>query len=492
MADNTRIEWCDATWNPIVGCSVVSPGCTNCYAMRLAGERMRHHPSRVGLTEASKAGPVWNGQVRLYKPALDQPLDWRRPRRIFVCAHGDLFHEAVPDEWIDRVYAVMALAPQHAFIVLTKRAKRMRDYLSDALDGIEVERWRIAGPQPALERQWPLPNVWIGASAEDQERADLRIPHVLATPAALRLVSLEPLLGPVDIRQYLGDDPLYGREQAERGIRLSGGNLRRLGDHAGWHDLARSQAGMGSLERASGEPTMQASEGGTRRRRVPAGSGNGEQGEDLRAGSSLGVPAFQGSDPGGIDDQPRRRTEEAEPSEQPRTGDLFRTADPRHSSSQGRARLPSGRRNEQHGAPDGRTGGSDPAEKSSRGETAVDRKGLRSSVSNDLTDRPWGSAPGIIWCIVGGESGPGARPMELRWLHDIVSQCQAAGVPVFVKQIGSRPVVGGQTYTFYAGGKRDLRPKDRKGVDWLEWPGYLRLREFPASETKGAALNGLV
>ena len=100
MADGTKIEWTDATWNPITGCSVVSPGCTNCYAMRLAGTRLQHHPSRSGLTTLSKAGPVWNGQVRLNEGWLTQPLAWSRPRRIFVCAHGDLFHESVPAEYM--------------------------------------------------------------------------------------------------------------------------------------------------------------------------------------------------------------------------------------------------------------------------------------------------------------------------------------------------------------------------------------------------------
>jgi len=131
MSDGTKIEWTDATWNPITGCSIVSPGCTNCYAMRLAGTRMKHHPTRIGLTVDSKAEPVWNGQVRFNEQALDHPLRWRRPRRIFVCAHGDLFHESVPDEWIDQVFAVMALAPQHTFQVLTKRAKRMREWFEE-------------------------------------------------------------------------------------------------------------------------------------------------------------------------------------------------------------------------------------------------------------------------------------------------------------------------------------------------------------------------
>jgi len=132
MADNTKTEWTDATWNPITGCSVVSNGCKHCYAMKLAGTRLQHHPSRAGLTVDTKNGPVWNGEVRFNGLWLDQPLHWKRPRMVFVCAHADLFHEAVPDEWIDKVFAVMALASQHTFQVLTKRPERMLKYLTSA------------------------------------------------------------------------------------------------------------------------------------------------------------------------------------------------------------------------------------------------------------------------------------------------------------------------------------------------------------------------
>ena len=103
MADHTKIEWADASVNAVNGCSVVSPGCSNCYAMRLAGTRMKNHPTRAGLTNNSKAGPVWNGEVRLHEPALLQPLRWKRPRRIFWNAHGDLFHPSIPDAWIDEL-----------------------------------------------------------------------------------------------------------------------------------------------------------------------------------------------------------------------------------------------------------------------------------------------------------------------------------------------------------------------------------------------------
>jgi protein gp37 len=210
MADNTKIEWADATVNAVNGCSVVSPGCTNCYAMRLAGTRMKHHPSRAGLTQDSKAGPVWTGEVRLNETALLDPLKWKRPRRIFWNAHGDLFHDAVPDEWIDRVFAVCALTPQHTHMILTKRSARMREYLANRFWPSDFSLYALLyGPmmaqvektmQHAVDAVFPLPNVWLGVSVEDQTRADERIPDLLATPAAVRFISAEPLLGPVDLQ----------------------------------------------------------------------------------------------------------------------------------------------------------------------------------------------------------------------------------------------------------------------------------------------------
>ncbi|WP_062223193.1 phage Gp37/Gp68 family protein [Aureimonas sp. D3] len=239
MADGTPIEWTDATWNPITGCSVVSPGCTNCYAMKLAGSRLRNEPSRAGLTRQTKGGAVWTGEVRFNERTLDQPLHWRRPRMIFVCAHADLFHENVPDEWIDRIFAVMALAPQHQFQVLTKRPERMRAYLT-ADDGfgpwgrVEHRARQLAsvpiGKTLAHLGGGSLPNVWLGVSVEDQLRADTRVPILLETPAAVRWVSAEPLLGPIDFTMIptgdmLGEhilcmDALLGPPDLEAGARL--------------------------------------------------------------------------------------------------------------------------------------------------------------------------------------------------------------------------------------------------------------------------------
>jgi len=216
MADKTGIEWTEATWNPIAGCSIVSPGCTNCYAMREAGRWLRCEPKFAGLTQLSKAGQVWTGEVRLWEKALDQPLRWKTPRRIFVNSMSDLFHEAVPDEWIDRVFGVMAVCKHHRFQVLTKRADRMRRYLQIRPGNDLGQRWAYAaagvlgpgkdiGPYPG----YPLPNVELGVSVEDQERADERIPKLLYTPAAVRWVSLEPLLGPVNLAMFIERDPMW-------------------------------------------------------------------------------------------------------------------------------------------------------------------------------------------------------------------------------------------------------------------------------------------
>ena len=249
----SKIEWTQETWNPIVGCSIVSPGCTNCYAMKMAARlealcvssgrafeddnypsQRDPHPTAHyrGTVQETKAGPVWTGKVALAPDsAFLKPLKRKKPTTYFVNSMGDLFHEDIPDSWIDKVSAVMALCPQHTFQVLTKRSARMREYfedkddrgmqigcaLGDMLDGDWI--WKDGkqfrqqidgmislahGHAPndinrALEEFLPLPNVWLGVSAEDQTRADERIPDLLATPAAIRFVSCEPLLGMVDI-----------------------------------------------------------------------------------------------------------------------------------------------------------------------------------------------------------------------------------------------------------------------------------------------------
>lgn len=223
----TKIEWTDRSWNPVRGCSMVSAGCTNCYAMKQAHRFSGKGQPYEGLTEMGPHGPCWNGKVRLVPDLLDAPLRWKKPQRIFVNSMSDMFHEDVPDEFIDQVFAVMALAQQHSFQVLTKRPGRMQSYCSTvtferlrhwmnlAADGGEhrVGAYNLvsiaAKAKKGTEYQFkrtprpPLPNVWLGVSVEDQKTADERIPLLLQTPAAIRFVSYEPALGPVDFSAFL-------------------------------------------------------------------------------------------------------------------------------------------------------------------------------------------------------------------------------------------------------------------------------------------------
>jgi len=202
----TKIEWADAVWNPIRGCSRVSEGCRNCYAERIAA---RFCSGEDGLAQFSASGPRWTGRVEMGNgQKLMEPVGWQRPRRVFVNSMGDLFHEGARDEWIEQVFAVMALEPQHVFMVLTKRAERMRRFLADvgrsARERVE-NKARFLGHLRGFRmlEAWPLPNVWLGVSVEDQRAAEVRVPELLATPAALRFVSCEPLLGPVDLYTWL-------------------------------------------------------------------------------------------------------------------------------------------------------------------------------------------------------------------------------------------------------------------------------------------------
>lgn len=185
MGDRSKIEWTDATWGPVTGCTKVSEGCDHCYAETIA--------HRFAGTKAYPNG----FEVTLRPERLDQPLRWQRPRRVFVNSMSDLFHKDVPDEYIARVFAVMALARQHTFQVLTKRPGRMRSLLSSE----EFESAVFLATEGRFEGYfpWPLPNVWLGTSVENQKWADVRIPLLLDTPAAVRFLSCEPLLGPVQL-----------------------------------------------------------------------------------------------------------------------------------------------------------------------------------------------------------------------------------------------------------------------------------------------------
>ena len=195
----TKIEWTDETWNPLVGCERVGPGCDHCYAIGVVHRQMS--PQHVGLTVKPDGAPTdWTGELREVPHLLDKPLRWRRPRRIFVNSLSDLFHRDVTDDYIAQVFAVMALAPQHSFQVLTKRPQRMAgllasdDFVASMCSEILARTPSKAATDAAW--RWPLPNVWLGTSIET-DRYAFRADHLRATPAAVRWISAEPLLGPL-------------------------------------------------------------------------------------------------------------------------------------------------------------------------------------------------------------------------------------------------------------------------------------------------------
>ncbi|MHB1953512.1 MAG: DUF5131 family protein [Acidiferrobacteraceae bacterium] len=212
MSDKTGIAWTEATWNPVTGCTKVSAGCKHCYAERdwprfygktevIVPLPQGHVIDGVRLTEVLAARPFTH--VLCHEDRLDTPIRWKRPRKIFVNSMSDLFHENVPDQFIDQVFATMALCHRHTFQILTKRPERMQSYLADehVTDRIWAHAIRISGEQIPVD--WPLSHVWIGVSVEDQAAAEDRIPLLLQTPAAIRWVSAEPLLGPIDLSKYL-------------------------------------------------------------------------------------------------------------------------------------------------------------------------------------------------------------------------------------------------------------------------------------------------
>lgn len=297
----SNIEWTDRTWNPVTGCTKVSPGCTNCYAKR-DWARLQHLPRYNRPFE----------QVECHPDRLHQPLHWRKPSKIFVCHNGDLFHESVPFEFIDQVFAIMALCQQHIFQVLTKRADRMLKYFNDRREegftegNISLIYGRPRRSMPWIKSlpwnndvailRWPLPNVWLGVSVEDQQTADERIPPLLQIPAFVRWLSIEPMLTPIDI--------------------------------------------------------------------------------------TMALEQFHSHSP-------------------------FLTRNP---------------------------------------------------------------SP-VQWVVVGGESGPNARPTVIGHIREVVKQCQAASVPVFVKQLGAKPA------------NREGQPhhiSDHKGGKMSEWPTDLQVQEYPS------------
>jgi protein gp37 len=210
MGSSSDIEWTDATWNPVAGCAILSPGCTNCYAMRMAARLdAMGQPKYSGLTRKSGRRYIWIGAVKLDWSSLEVPKTWQKGRRIFVNSMSDLFHEDVPRDFVQAVFAVMRSTPRHVYQVLTKRAERM------------------AALAPGLP--WPK-NVWMGVSVESAEYVD-RIDLLRASGAGVKFLSLEPLLGPLPKLNLRGIDwVIVGGESGPGARAMDPGWVREIRD----------------------------------------------------------------------------------------------------------------------------------------------------------------------------------------------------------------------------------------------------------------------
>lgn len=218
MSQKTKIEWTDTTWNPVRGCSRVSEGCRNCYAEKVAKRFSGTGQPYEGLIAS---GGQWNGNITLAHHLLGEPLKWKSPKKIFVNSMSDLFHENVPFEFIASVFAIMGVTTRHTYQILTKRPQRMREFFDWALMRQDsLGEWEKLEPtdfnaDSRIFDHWPedvewrgydncgplfpYTNVWLGVSVEDQKTANERIPWLLKTPAAVRWISAEPLLGAIDL-----------------------------------------------------------------------------------------------------------------------------------------------------------------------------------------------------------------------------------------------------------------------------------------------------
>lgn len=230
----TKIEWADAVWNPVTGCTKVSPGCANCYAERMA-KRLAHIEGSGYGDGAEKPDAKTAFRVSIHPDRLGQPLHWRKPRRVFVCSMGDLFHEDVPPHFVAHVFGVMAACKDHTFMVLTKRPHRInavfgsQEFMEEFMVGYSDYGQRLTREDAMaiavsdcgrveypVDPVLPLKNVWLGVSVENQAAADERIPLLLRTPAAVRFVSVESMLGPVDIEPFISVYDRHGEPSGPR------------------------------------------------------------------------------------------------------------------------------------------------------------------------------------------------------------------------------------------------------------------------------------
>ena len=454
MADGSKIEWTSATWSWVTGCTKISDGCLNCYIQTTPPFRIEHRKFSgpdIGATTG----------LKLYSDRLWWPRRWRKPRRVFVNSLGDTFHEDVPRDLITEAFAVMAICPQHTFQVLTKRHARMRALLSDPkfAEDVRAIAQQMDG-HSARRIIWPLRNVHVGVSAENQKWADIRVPALLATPAAVRWISAEPLLGPINLSLWFGDGDGVSAEPGERSLR--GGPAGRIGDRSARPSLEDCGPAGSALVGRLAPDSVRAPACGERHGQISPGPRDVRGPSGARPGTSPGMAALQRSDTGGPDHQSQEWSSRRELAGEPGAGHVSGAGDPRSAGIAPRA-AGSERAAQRDGEADYGAGAGDLLAPGLGGAAGGDRGGLRRGDADDLEDRT--GRPSISWLVAGGESGPGARPCELAWLRQLRDQCAETATPFFCKQLGT--VLG-----------REIGA-GIKGGDWGAWPEDLRVREFP-------------
>jgi protein gp37 len=247
----SNIEWTDMTWPVVAGCELEDPSCAFCYAARMAATRLKHTPRYAGLAEIRNGVPTWTKIVRTNPEVLNDPLGWGKPSRIFVASMSDLFHKDVPAEYLVKVFTTMALAHWHTFQVLTKRIERASLVLADPAFVAEVQKawdksWKFTNDHGHVRREapafsWPLPNVHVGTSAGRQREFDERYPFLMATPAAARFLSLEPLIGPIRMSEMIGRSQIKPNQVIVGG---ESGNVKTSrAPHPDWFRWLRDDCG---------------------------------------------------------------------------------------------------------------------------------------------------------------------------------------------------------------------------------------------------------
>lgn len=438
MSDRTKVEWADASWSPVTGCSPVSPGCHNCYASRMAKRFPHLHNAKIPPTMARVED---FREIVFHADRLDQPLRWKKPRRVFVGSMTDLFHEYVREEWIDDVFARMSLAHHHTYQILTKRPERMYAYITGGAHLRMTRLFKNFREYTNPVGPWPLPNVWLGVTAENQEMADQRIPILLQTPAANRFVSIEPCLSSVDLLKYLSGGTIheqFGERVSDSGCARSIQRGQRREDLEARGNDRREQDGGAIL---SSNVRCASPSGNQRENRIPGGDVFPRSPEEARGccpqgclddRKSLGYTGQDGSEPQG------RNKEKPSPVE---SGSCDEIAEcPAFLPGVGEEAESTRRGKERDGEINRGAGFRDSGNVQEPINGAVsNRQAIRDHAVGGVLypPSPKLGSPSLDWVICGGETGPGARQMRPDWPRSLRDQCQEAGVPFFFKGWGT-------------------------------------------------------